>query len=416
MKIIEKVINNIPVTFIKTTKFKSIAGALYFTSPVDEKKITTRMLLRDVLVHSTKKYKTNEELNINCLENYDAYYGASTSRNGNLFSNSFAFRTLEDNYTEKGNLEKVIDTFCEIVFNPNVISNKFEQKGFDIKKKIIKESYEKIKESQRVYAEHSILKYLNQNKAYSYDLNLDILNDITPESLYDEYLDMINNSSVSIIIAGNVDENDTIYEKIVKNIKSNINYDMDIYINNDDEKRQDDVIETSSGTENVLQLVYYLKNMSDYELHYVMPIYKMILGGGGSSRLFDSVREKNSLAYYCFARYEKDDKTMEVITGIEKKNYEKAVKIIEEEKEKMNSITEEEVEDTKKELISSLLESLDNIFNVIGRVRTEEVFNIPGIDEFIDKFNGVTKEEIESLNKKIELGLIYFLEGCDNIE
>ena len=159
MEIIKKIINGIPVTFIKTKKFKSIAGAIYFTSPVDKKKITSRTLLRNVLVHSTKKYKTNEELNINCLENYDAYYGANTSRYGNVFTNSFVFRTLEDRYTEEGNLKKVIDTFCEIIFNPNIKSNKFEQKGFETKKKIIKESYKKIKENQRAYAEHRILNY-----------------------------------------------------------------------------------------------------------------------------------------------------------------------------------------------------------------------------------------------------------------
>ena len=38
MKIIEKIINGIPVTFIKTKKFKSIAGVLCFDSFVTEEK------------------------------------------------------------------------------------------------------------------------------------------------------------------------------------------------------------------------------------------------------------------------------------------------------------------------------------------------------------------------------------------
>lgn len=416
MKVIKKMINNIPVTFIKTKKFKSIAGALYFTSSATNEKITTRALLRDILIYNTKKYPTNEELNINCLENYDAYYGVSSSRTGNSFTNSFCFRTLEDEYTKKGNLKKVIDTFCEIIFNPNVKNNGFDKKSFETRQKKIKESYEKLKENQRAYAEHRILNYLNQNKAYSYKLSLETLNKITPESLYEEYLDMINNSYVSLIIVGNVDENDSVYEKIPNNIKTNIKYHLDLYINNDDEKEKENVKETANGTQNVLQLIYYLKNMNHYELNYVMPIYKMILGGGGSSRLFDSVREKNSLAYYCFARYEKDDNILEVITGIEKENYEKAIKIIKEEKDKMSSISEEELENAKKELVSSLLESQDNIFNVMGRKRTEDVFNLPSIEEYLEKLNDVNKEEVENINKKVQLGLCYFLQGSDNNE
>lgn len=415
MKIINKTINDISVTFLKTNKFKSIVGALYFKSPVTKEKMTTRKLLRSIMIDSCKKYNTSEKLNINGLENYDAYYSAGASRIGNYFYNTFKFETLEDKYTTKGNLKNVIETFCEIVFNPNVDNNEFNKESFDMKFKRLKESYERTKENQRAYAQRRILTHLNQKKAYSYDFDLDILNDITPKSLYKEYQDMINNSEVSLIIAGNVDENDKIYEKITSNIKSNVKYDLDLYINNNDEKNEEKIKEEkSSGTQNVLQMVCYLKNMSIYELNYVMPIYSNILGGGATSRLFNSVREENSLAYYCFSRYEKDDNILEIITGIEKDNLKKAINIIKEELKNMSDIKQEEIDLSKKELSSSLKESQDNIFNVLGRFHNEKIFSLPNIEEFLEKLNKVTKEDVENINKKVELGLIYFLQGCDN--
>ena len=161
-------------------------------------------------------------------------------------------------------------------------------------------------------------------------------------------------------------------------------------------------------------MICYLKNVSDYELHYVIPLYKYILGGAGSSRLFNSVREENSLAYYSFAREEKDDKYIDIISGIEKKNYDKALNIIKNELNKMNNITPEELESAKKEIISILKESSDNILNVLSRVRTQELFGLPSDDEFIENINKVTKEEVEKIVQKVDLKLSYFLQGCDD--
>lgn len=409
MKIVNKKINGINVTFIKTNKFKSIYGSLIFKSIVTKEKMTYGALLRNVLMESTKKYNTNEKLNINTLENYDAYYSAENARIGNYYFNRFNFSTLEDKYTKEDNLKNVLDTFCEIVFNPNVNGDGFDEESFKTNYERLKLSIEKRKENQRSYAEERMLKCLDQNMAYTFDKDMDVLNSITKESLYDYYKDMINNSNVSLIIVGNI-EDENAFNDIVNKIKNNKEFDKDLYISNDDlNASYKDIKETGYGTQNVLYLVCYLKNMNAYELNYVMPLYRIILGGSGNSRLFDNVREKNSLAYYCFARLEKDDNLLEIITGIEKENYEKSLKIIKEELKKMDKITNEELEAAKKEFISSLLESGDYIENLASRYHIEVMYDLPNIDEFIKKISEVTKEEVESINKKVILKLSYFL-------
>lgn len=409
MKIVNKKINGINVTFIKTNKFKSVYGSLIFKSIVTKEKMTYGALLRNVLMESTKKYNTNEKLNINTLENYDAYYSAENARIGNYYFNRFNFSTLEDKYTKEDNLKNVLDTFCEIVFNPNVNGDGFDEESFKINYERLKLSIEKRKENQRSYAEERMLKCLDQNMAYTFDKDMDVLNSITKESLYDYYKDMINNSNVSLIIVGNI-EDENAFNDIVNKIKNNKEFDKDLYISNDDlNASYKDIKETGYGTQNVLYLVCYLKNMNAYELNYVMPLYRIILGGSGNSRLFDNVREKNSLAYYCFARLEKDDNLLEIITGIEKENYEKSLKIIKEELKKMDKITNEELEAAKKEFISSLLESGDYIENLASRYHIEVMYDLPNIDEFIKKISEVTKEEVESINKKVILKLSYFL-------
>ena len=414
MKIIKKIINNVPVTFIITKKFKSVAGALVFKRKITRKKFTSSSFLRILMLENTKKYNTNVKLSINAMENYDAYYGAKNRRDGNYISNVFYFKTLNDKYTEENNLSRVIDTFNEIVFNPNVNNNMFDKKTFKKKYKDIEVSIKRRKENQRIYASHRLSKLLNQNKAYSYDIELFDLKNITSESLYKDYVDMLENSCVELVLAGDISDCDKVFESIAKNVKNNKKVDYNLYISNDDEGLEcKEYNEKGYGMQGVLNMVLYLKNTTFYEINYVMPIYNVILGGGSNSRLFNSVREDNSLAYYCFSRLEKDDNLIQIIAGIEKENEKKAIDIIKDTLNNMNNITDEEVYNAKKELKSGLISSQDDILNVISRKLIENMYNLPDCSNYIEKLNSVTKEEIININKKIFLGLIYYLEEND---
>lgn len=411
MKIIKKIINNVPVTFIITKKFKSVAGALVFKRKITRKKFTSSSFLRILMLENTKKYNTNVKLSINAMENYDAYYGAKNRRDGNYISNVFYFKTLNDKYTEENNLSRVIDTFNEIVFNPNVNNNMFDKKTFEKKYKDIEVSIKRRKENQRIYASHRLSKLLNQNKAYSYDIELFDLKNITSESLYKDYVDMLENSCVELVLAGDISDCDKVFESIAKNVKNNKKVDDNLYISNDDEGLEcKEYNEKGYGMQGVLNMVLYLKNTTFYEKNYVMPIYNVILGGGSNSRLFNSVREDNSLAYYCFSRLEKDDNLIQIIAGIEKKNEKKAIDIIKDTLNNMNNITDDEVYNAKKELKSGLISSQDDILNVISRKLIENMYNLPDCSNYIEKLNSVTKEEIININKKVFLGLIYYLE------
>lgn len=412
MNITRKKINNVLVTIINTNKFKRITGTLYFKSNVTKENVTYRTILRNILIESCKKYDTSEKLYINTLKNYDAYYSAASSRCGNALINSFAFSSLEDKYTVNGNFDNVIDTFCEIIFNPLVKEEKFDEETFNIIVNAHKSDLEKIKESSDAYAERRLYKNLNQNKAYTYLNEIEYLEKLTPETLYKEYLDMINNSEVELVLAGNINFDNDAINKITYKIKNNKKYDNDLIIKNDDEKGDLVTIkEKGNGTQNILNIIMYLKDCNLYELNYVAPLYRIILGGGVSSRLFSVIREQNSLSYYSFARLEKDDSLIEIIMGIEKENYDKALNLTFELINDMNKITDTELKDAKKIITSSLLESQDNIFNVVKREYNSKLFDLSDLDSFIEKINKVTKEEVETFANKLKPNLCYFLEG-----
>ena len=412
MKILKREVNNVPVTIIKTDKFKQVAGRLYFKSPVSKSTITNRMMLRNMLMESCKKYDTSEKLYIKSLECYDASLYASSSRVGNYHITSFTFSTLIDKYTKEGNLKDVIDLFCEIIFNPLVSNFAFDQDTFDLIYETKKSALEKIKEDSSSYIERQVLKNLDENKAYTYMSDLKYLNKITSKSLYDDYLDMINNSSVSLILAGDIDFDNHIIDIITSKIKKNKKFDAKLLIDNDKEKIENKVItEDFLGTQNIINYVLYLKNLTDFERNYVAPLYRIILGGGVSSRLFSIIREENKLAYYSFARYEKDDSLMYIIMGIEKENFDKAYKLTNKIIDEMKNISDEEVLYAKRSYITSYMELQDKITNVIGSYNKLNLFDIKDDNELIENINKVTKEDIEKFAYKIYPHLCYFLKG-----
>lgn len=412
MKILKREVNNVPVTIIKTNKFKQVAGRLYFKSPVSKSTITNRMMLRNMLMESCKKYDTSEKLYIKSLECYDASLYASSSRVGNYHITSFTFSTLIDKYTKEGNLKDVIDLFCEIIFNPLVSNSAFDQDTFDLIYETKKSALEKIKEDSGSYIERQVLKNLDKNKAYTYMSDLKYLDKITSKSLYDDYLDMINNSSVSLVLSGNIDFDNPIIDIITSKIKKNKKFDVKLLIDNDNEKEENKVItEDFFGTQNIINYVLYLKNLTDFERNYVAPLYRIILGGGVSSRLFSIIREENKLAYYSFARYEKDDSLMYIIMGIEKENFDKAYKLTNKIIGEMKNLSEEEVEHAKKSYITLYEESQDKITNIIGSYNKLNLFDIKDDNELIENINKVTKEDIEKFASKVYPHICYFLKG-----
>ena len=412
MKILKREVNNVPVTIIKTNKFKQVAGRLYFKSPVSKSTITNRMMLRNMLMESCKKYDTSEKLYIKSLECYDASLYASSSRVGNYHITSFTFSTLIDKYTKEGNLKDVIDLFCEIIFNPLVSNSAFDQDTFDLIYETKKSALEKIKEDSGSYIERQVLKNLDKNKAYTYMSDLKYLDKITSKSLYDDYLDMINNSSVSLVLSGNIDFDNPIIDIITSKIKKNKKFDVKLLIDNDNEKEENKVItEDFFGTQNIINYVLYLKNLTDFERNYVAPLYRIILGGGVSSRLFSIIREENKLAYYSFARYEKDDSLMYIIMGIEKENFDKAYKLTNKIIGEMKNLSEEEVEHAKKSYITLYEESQDKITNIIGSYNKLNLFDIKDDNELIENINKVTKKDIEKFASKVYPHICYFLKG-----
>ncbi len=144
----------------------------------------------------------------------------------------------------------------------------------------------------------------------------------------------------------------------------------------------------------------------------VANLYNAILGGGANSKLFQNVREKESLAYTAGSNYTKQKAAIFVRCGIEMENYEKAVAIIMQQLEDMQCgvFSEEDVESAK-ELMKANIRGIpeEQDAELTYAYGQEMAGKETTLDEYAKKIEAVTKKQIVALAKRVRIDTVYFL-------
>ena len=140
--------------------------------------------------------------------------------------------------------------------------------------------------------------------------------------------------------------------------------------------------------------------------------YNVILGESATSKLFQNVREKASLAYTARSNYVRQKSNIYIRCGIEIANYEKAVKIIKEQLEDMKNgkFTEEDIKNAKKYMTSGIESIQDEQDSEITYYLGQELSQkLTTFKEYAQKIEEVTAEDVKEVANKIKINTIYFL-------
>ena len=157
-------------------------------------------------------------------------------------------------------------------------------------------------------------------------------------------------------------------------------------------------------------------NIKDEKQQNDVLLYNSILGGSANSKLFQNVREKASLAYTASSSYLRIKNSIFINCGIEIENYDKALKIIKEQISDMKEgkITDEEVENVKKGLISAI-KAIDDeqdtqIMYLFGQEFSKEKVLT---EEYEKRVRNVSKQDIIDVANLVKINTIYFLTNKD---
>lgn len=406
---------------IKTNNFKTVRVEVKFRNVVKKEEITLRNLLKMVLIESTKKFDTERKFVIESEELYDLKLSSTSSRVGNFTTLSFNLTFLNEEYTEKGLHNKSLDFLMEVLFNPNVSNNKFDSLSFNNCVNKLEKSIMGRKDNKTKYSIFALLQHMG-DYAYSYDQYgyLSDLKNIDEAKLYEYYKKVLMNDLVDVYVIGNVDSNE-IKEYFINNFKINSfkKEKMNVLIDEVLPRKRVKVFkEEDAVNQTKIAIGLRFNDVSEYERKYVLYVYNEILGGSGNSLLFDTVREKNSLAYYINSIAQGYDNLLIIYTGIDKDRVDLGLKLI---KKTIKDIekgkfTLDMFNNAVNMITSSLKLSLETQPSVINNYYAMNILNSDDINTRISKFEKVTKEDVINFSKKIKMDTIFLLEGDHNEE
>ncbi len=417
-----KIKEGINLHLIKTDKFKTNLLSVFLTTPLSKENVTKNALLPAVLRRGTANLKTQEEISILLEEMYGATFDCGIDKIGDDQVLKFYLETINNNYTEDNEdiLKQAIDITLETIFNPLLENNCFSKEYVESEKSNLKQVIEGRKDSKATYAVERCIEEMYKNQAYSlYKYgNIEELEKINEKNLYEQYKTLISNCKIDIFISGDVSEE---LEEIVKNNENikKINERKPEYIINNIEtrkkenKEENTIQESMDVTQGKLILGLDLLDEKEND-KYVALVYNAILGGTANSKMFQNVREKNSLAYTASSSYIRQKANIFIKCGIEIDNFEKAVDIIKEQIEDMRkgNFSDEDIEQAKKNIISGIKFIPEEQDTELVYYFSQELSGYEmNYEEYMKKVNAVTKEDVINLANKIQINTIYFLKN-----
>ena len=417
--------SGITVHNIETDKFKTNLIAIFLTTPISREYVTFDSVLSSVLRRGSKSMTSQEEISRAMEEMYGAAFDCGLDKTGDNHILKFYLESVNDEYLpqDSENLLKVsIEKLAEIVFNPYLENGVLKNEYVDQEKENMRQRIDGKVDNKSAYAKARCVDEMYKGQPaglYRYGYTEDLEN-INAENLYEYYQKLLSECKIDIFVSGKISHEESI--KIIEeneNIKSLQARQANYIVNNieikpePEEKNVEEKQDVAQGKIVIgCDIVFTEEDLKDKNLKYEALLYNALLGGSATSKLFQNVREKASLAYTASSNYVRFKSNIFINAGIEVENYEKAMKIIREQLESMKNgdFTEEQIENEKKGIISHI-NTIDDeqdtqIMYFFGQ---ELIGSNETVEDYKEGIKGVTKEKILNIASKVKINTIFFL-------
>ncbi len=174
-------------------------------------------------------------------------------------------------------------------------------------------------------------------------------------------------------------------------------------------------IETQAVTQSKLSMGFRADALPEES-----PLFQLmnaVFGGTPSSKLFQHVREKMGLCYYCSSLYAVSARALFVESGVETENLEQA------EEEILQQLREmQEGHISEEELLSAKLRLCDSFRSVGDSLSAVETWNLGQTfsetpvtpEEAVKRVMGYSKEQVTEAAQKLVPAVVYHLKGSEN--
>ena len=417
----QEIKEGIKLHMIKTDNFKTNLYALFIATPLKRENVTFDALLTAVLRRGTKTMQSQDMISKKLEEMYGASFDCGIEKTGDNHILKFYLEAISEEFLpEKEELEqKCLDILFDIIFNPLVENNGFKEEYVQGEKQNIKQIIEGKIDNKARYSLDRCIEEMFKDEPYGlYKYGyVEDLEKITPQSLYEYYKKLMNECKIDIFCSGGIEaektktiigQNEKIQNLKARKPQYKINNEQTEETEVQEEKTVEEHMQVNQG-----KLVIGLSvNSNEENARFTTSVYNAILGGGANSKLFQNVREKESLAYTAGSNYVRQKNSIFIRCGIEIDNYEKALNTIKQQLQDIQEgkFDEKDIENAKNLIIESVKSIPSEQDTEITYYYGQELSDIfMTLEEYIEKINKQSKEKIVDLANKVNINTIYFL-------
>ncbi len=396
--------------------FKTACITVEFFVPLDKTYSSYLSLLSSVLKRGNAKYGQMDKIGEFLDLNYGASFGISTSKTGDFHRFSVTAAFIDDRYTLDG--EKVSRNMVSLIystlFEPLLQDGCFLPLFVDQEKRNLKDKIASLINDKRLYSLEKCRQTMFKDDVYGiYEQgDPDVIDAITPRLLYEYFTDVLKNSMVYICYAGSKLDTDSLFKPLVDALDVD---ERPVYKTVVDSNVADVIyeIEPMPVAQSKLNLGFRLGKSAQSD-PFATRLFNVLYGSSATSKLFNNVRERLSLCYYCASVIDSLKNVMFVYSGIETCNYQKAHDEIlyQLEQVKTGNITSQEFDNAKASLIDSYVQIGDSLESLIAN---RVIFDLSDInlsrDEQIEQIKSVTLERVIAAAQDIKLDTVYLLKG-----
>ena len=361
---------------ISTNKFKTNLYAVFLATPMNRETVTKNALITAILRRGSQNLQSQDVISKKLEEMYGASFDCGIDKTGDNHIMKFYLEAISEEFLpEKEELaKKCIEILLDIIFNPLIENNGFKEEYVESEKNNLKQIIESKIDNKRAYSLERCVEEMFKDEPYGlYKYGyVEDLDKLTPQNLYEYYKQLINQCKIDIFVSNTItnmasnttndlESNENINNIIEQNdIIKKLKEREPIYVksneNNNQESSQEKVIEEHMQVGQGNLVIGLKVNANQDDAKYLTSVYNAILGGGANSKLFQNVREKESLAYTAASNYRRQKNVIFIRCGIEIENYKKALDTIRVQLEdiKNGNFTEEDLINSKKLITESI--------------------------------------------------------------
>ena len=380
----KKISESAELCTVSAKGFKTACASLSFVMPLGEK-ASLYALVPNILTRSCKAYPdvTSVEKKLALL--YGAEVVSDVSKSGENQILKIGISCIDDRFSIDG--DNITDEGLKLLFQM-IVEPRLE-KGCN-----------EIMFENELYGIHR----------YG---TVEDIEKITPESLYEAYREVLENSKILMCVSGgNFTDAEELLKKHIDCENRDVRLNKTLYVEKSGDVKYVKEREAVKQGKLVMGFRMGMKNEGDnYAARRVMTD---LFGGSPHSKLFTVVREKMSLCYYCSAMMYRYKGVMIVQSGIEGYNEEKAKDAILQQLEdiKKGNFTDEDLEASVKALedgFRSVSDSAESVAAWFTSQVCSKDFLYP--EDFIEQFKKVTREDVIKAAQSVTLDTVFMLEG-----